>query len=595
MKKIIMIGGVAIFLFFGNVFFADKAQAFVPIVHSTFYVNTLGSNSCDGIENITYSASHVTCAFATIGKAISMANAGDTINVTAGNYIENIVINKALTISGPNANINPNTGIRVGEAVINGQINVYSGNVIIRGFTITNPSWNGSTIKGIFVHSASTLISNIIIQNNILTDIKNNSSFGAYGMMIQGAINTINVSANSIKNISSVGGWTSGVEVTPTMESIIVPQNVEIINNTFFNISNPKNSAQGFSVGSTSYNDSTIYGDPSQVIFRDNNLLGVKVRNLSPDILLDATYNDWNTGSSTVINGMVSRGVTYDPWNNSLDNTRNYDKAITSFKILDEGTVDESLKTITVNLPDGTAVTSLIPTIAINGLMVVPNSSIAQNFINPVIYTVIGEDGSMQSYTVNVVVASGKSLITQGSSGSGGGGSYYVYPCVSVNYSEWEDCINDVQYRNVLSKLPNYCFLTVSQQAARSRICGGNIMTGGQVLGVKIYPVGSLLRAPNKKIYAIVSTSTVKYISSLKELWIYRGHAIFNISYETLAQYKQVLGVKVYADGTLLRGPDHKIYVIINGKKQPIRSLKELMKYRGQKIIDVSAEVLTAY
>jgi hypothetical protein len=118
---------------------------------------------------------------------------------------------------------------------------------------------------------------------------------------------------------------------------------------------------------------------------------------------------------------------------------------------------------------------------------------------------------------------------------------------------------------------------------------------GGQVFGVKIYPIGSLLRTPNKRIYVIVSTSTVKYISSLKELFTYRGRTIYNVSYEVLAQYKQVLGIKIYPDGTLLRGPDLKIYVILNGKKNYISSLKELWKYRNHKLYNVRADVIASY
>jgi hypothetical protein len=58
----------------------------------------------------------------------------------------------------------------------------------------------------------------------------------------------------------------------------------------------------------------------------------------------------------------------------------------------------------------------------------------------------------------------------------------------------------------------------------------------------------------------------------------------------------QILGVKIYPDGSLLRGPDWKIYLIINGEKQLIISWEELLeKYIGQKIYNVSDEVLAQY
>jgi hypothetical protein len=56
--------------------------------------------------------------YTTIQAAINASSAGDTINVAAATYVEEITIDKALTLLGPNAGINPNTGARVAEAKI---------------------------------------------------------------------------------------------------------------------------------------------------------------------------------------------------------------------------------------------------------------------------------------------------------------------------------------------------------------------------------------------------------------------------------------------------------------------------------------------
>jgi hypothetical protein len=68
------------------------------------------------------------------------------------------------------------------------------------------------------------------------------------------------------------------------------------------------------------------------------------------------------------------------------------------------------------------------------------------------------------------------------------------------------------------------------------------------------------------------------------------------VSEPMLDNQAKVLGVKTYADGTLLRDTKtKKIYIVgANGKYQ-IRTLKELKTYKGKKIIEVNSEVLDQY
>jgi hypothetical protein len=118
-----------------------------------------------------------------------------------------------------------------------------------------------------------------------------------------------------------------------------------------------------------------------------------------------------------------------------------------------------------------------------------------------------------------------------------------------------------------------------------------------KVLGVKIYANGSLLRSPDMKIF-LVTNGQLQYISSLQQLQMLSGRKINDVSWATLAQYQQVsttgqvLGVKIYSNGTLLRTPDNKIYVITDGKPQYINSLEQLYQYRNTRIINVSYSVL---
>jgi hypothetical protein len=165
-------------------------------------------------------------------------------------------------------------------------------------------------------------------------------------------------------------------------------------------------------------------------------------------------------------------------------------------------------------------------------------------------------------------------------------------PCSTVTYGAWGNCMNGIQTRDVIGLTPFYCALTANEQAGRSQICG-------QVLGVKIYGAGVLLRNPYGKIYAVKSDNTIQYVPDLASLQAYRGWVVYNVSDALIAQYQQglgqVLGVKTYANGTLVRTPDMRAYVIVNGVAQYISSPSKLQAYKGRTIFSVSYDALNQY
>ncbi|ULQ61212.1 cadherin-like beta sandwich domain-containing protein [Brucepastera parasyntrophica] len=91
-------------------------------------------------------------------------------------------------------------------------------------------------------------------------------------------------------------------------------------------------------------------------------------------------------------------------------------KTITGFSFtgLAEGNINENEKTVTLTAPYGTAVTGLVPDITHTGVSVSPASGEAEDFTNPVTYTVTAADSSAQIYTVTVSVASLVSITLSG-------------------------------------------------------------------------------------------------------------------------------------------------------------------------------------
>ncbi len=88
--------------------------------------------------------------------------------------------------------------------------------------------------------------------------------------------------------------------------------------------------------------------------------------------------------------------------------TKSSDKKIISFRFeqLDPtaiGIIDETTKTVTVNVPANTDITNMIPTIVIsNGATINPASGVARNFTTAQKYTVTAEDATVVEYTVIV-------------------------------------------------------------------------------------------------------------------------------------------------------------------------------------------------
>lgn len=119
-----------------TVFLTILAALIIPSVKrpssaATLCVNPGGTGGC----------------FSSIQAAVNAAMPGDTINVAAGTYTEQVQINKTLTLKGAKAGVDARTRATTGESIItfgDGPVQILADNVVLDGFTITgavnNPS-----------------------------------------------------------------------------------------------------------------------------------------------------------------------------------------------------------------------------------------------------------------------------------------------------------------------------------------------------------------------------------------------------------------------------------------------------------------------
>ena len=99
---------------------------------------------------------------------------------------------------------------------------------------------------------------------------------------------------------------------------------------------------------------------------------------------------------------------------------------------------------ITINMPGGTDLSKLIPTIEIAGKSVLPASGTAQDFTNPVTYTVTDSAGATKNYIVKINLSGAGEIIISA-------GSLYAYDAITAQLRWTSPNYINVNYSAVAS------------------------------------------------------------------------------------------------------------------------------------------------
>jgi hypothetical protein len=146
----------------------NAASGLIRVVAGHVFVTTPGTGTSDE----------------TIQNAVNAATAGDTVNVEAGVFKENVSINKALTLLGANAGVT-GAGVRGAESRIvtngnqNAVVTITSNNVTIDGFFIDGDDplvaggtlFSGDDANALYGVKPTSNYSNLLVQNDIIKHV----------------------------------------------------------------------------------------------------------------------------------------------------------------------------------------------------------------------------------------------------------------------------------------------------------------------------------------------------------------------------------------------------------------------------------------
>ena len=274
LKKIAVLSALTLTMTMGLMIFSGRGVQ----AAGTWYVNsTTGNDSFDCLSPAT--------ACKTINAAIGKASSGDTINVAAGTYNEQVNVSKTLTLKGAQAGVDARTRVAA-ESIIDhpcGPVQIEADKAVLDGFTVEGSTLSDPcflagiwTNPGFSTTQGGHQILNNIIQNNISgIELDNTGTFQT------------KVQFNLIRNNNNPGpGSGNGIQVNFGLNNAVIDKN---------KFSGHTNSSVLVSSG----------GDDQQITISNNELVG----GTAERIVFGSVDNSSITGNtsigSTATNGTI--------------------------------------------------------------------------------------------------------------------------------------------------------------------------------------------------------------------------------------------------------------------------------------------------
>jgi nitrous oxidase accessory protein NosD len=297
----------------------------------------------DGMASVA-SCDATTMAYTTISGAVAAASANDTIIVCPGLYLEQVTIDKTLTLRGARFNVDARTRpfVPANESIIDhpcGPVQIEADKVVLNGFTIqgstlpdpcflsgiwTNPGFSGtngghqilnnivqSNISGIELDS--NCVYPTLVQFNLIQNNSNPGPGSGNGIQTNFGLCRATIDRNKFSGdtSSSVLVVAASANLTITNNELVAPtpESISLLNVTAATISG------NVSTGSTNSSTIDLFGGNSDVMITSNTLLnGIRA------IVVDNPFSSFGVPQNTnivahlnCIQGNSLAGMEVDP------------------------------------------------------------------------------------------------------------------------------------------------------------------------------------------------------------------------------------------------------------------------------------------